>query len=146
MATASAAVSPSVHHGGDANGFFHEEVDIKDMKFDEELRTFFWDCPCGDKFSITEVRQRYAAAASPSPDTALTALGLVSSCAGRLAEWRGNRAVSELQPQDQGSVQSGAVSGGLAARVTRRAALRRRTSSGRSDARCPRISIDSMLS
>eukprot|EP00127_Corallochytrium_limacisporum_P004396 Clim_evm4s161 gene=Clim_evmTU4s161 len=32
---------------------FHDEVEIEDFEFDEELQTFFYPCPCGDKFQIT---------------------------------------------------------------------------------------------
>lgn len=34
---------------------FHDEVEIEDFEFDEELETFFYPCPCGDKFQITLV-------------------------------------------------------------------------------------------
>lgn len=31
----------------------YEEVEIEDMDYDEELKTYFYPCPCGDKFRIT---------------------------------------------------------------------------------------------
>jgi hypothetical protein len=41
----------------DANGLvIHEVVNIEEFEFDEELQTFFYPCPCGDKFLITMVR------------------------------------------------------------------------------------------
>jgi diphthamide biosynthesis protein 3 len=41
----------------DASGIvIHEVVNIEEFEFDEELQTFFYPCPCGDKFLITMVR------------------------------------------------------------------------------------------
>jgi CSL zinc finger len=34
---------------------YHDEVEIEDMEFDEETETYYFPCPCGDKFSITKV-------------------------------------------------------------------------------------------
>ena len=31
----------------------YEEVSLEDMVFDEDLDTFFYACPCGDRFQIT---------------------------------------------------------------------------------------------
>ena len=31
----------------------YDEVEIEDMDFDVEQMTFFYPCPCGDKFMIT---------------------------------------------------------------------------------------------
>jgi hypothetical protein len=28
----------------------HDEVEIEDMDFDLDLMTFYYNCPCGDKF------------------------------------------------------------------------------------------------
>jgi Uncharacterized conserved protein len=33
---------------------FYDEVEIEDMYYDKETETYFYDCPCGDKFSITK--------------------------------------------------------------------------------------------
>jgi hypothetical protein len=33
----------------------YDEIEIEDMDFDEQSRTFFYPCPCGDKFQITLV-------------------------------------------------------------------------------------------
>ena len=35
---------------------FHDEVEIEDMEYDEETETYYYPCPCGDKFEITKVR------------------------------------------------------------------------------------------
>jgi diphthamide biosynthesis protein 3 len=51
---------------------FHDEVEIEgkisndsnrlnysnnlDFEFDEESETYYWPCPCGDKFQITKVK------------------------------------------------------------------------------------------
>ncbi|VDL95382.1 unnamed protein product [Schistocephalus solidus] len=32
----------------------HDEVEIEDMEYDEEEETFFYPCPCGDRFQITK--------------------------------------------------------------------------------------------
>uniref|UniRef100_A0A1A7X4F7 Diphthamide biosynthesis protein 3 n=1 Tax=Iconisemion striatum TaxID=60296 RepID=A0A1A7X4F7_9TELE len=33
---------------------FHDEVEIEDFEFDEETETYYFPCPCGDRFSITK--------------------------------------------------------------------------------------------
>ncbi|KAL1925612.1 uncharacterized protein VTP21DRAFT_495 [Calcarisporiella thermophila] len=33
---------------------FYDEIEIEDFEFDEETRTFYYPCPCGDRFAITE--------------------------------------------------------------------------------------------
>jgi len=51
---------------------FHDEVEIEgkiskdeiildysndlDFEYDEESETYYWPCPCGDKFQITKVK------------------------------------------------------------------------------------------
>jgi len=32
---------------------FHDEVEIEDFVYDADIGTFFYPCPCGDKFQIT---------------------------------------------------------------------------------------------
>lgn len=32
---------------------FYDEIEIEDMEYIEELQTFYYPCPCGDKFEIT---------------------------------------------------------------------------------------------
>lgn len=34
---------------------FHDEVEIEDFEYDEEIETYFYPCPCGDQFQITKV-------------------------------------------------------------------------------------------
>lgn len=34
---------------------YHDEVEIEDMEFDEETETYFYPCPCGDRFQISKV-------------------------------------------------------------------------------------------
>jgi len=34
---------------------YHDEVEIEDFEYDEELETYFYPCPCGDQFQITKV-------------------------------------------------------------------------------------------
>ena len=31
----------------------YDEIEIEDLEFDMENKTFWFDCPCGDKFRIT---------------------------------------------------------------------------------------------
>ncbi|EFA81660.1 diphthamide biosynthesis protein 3 [Heterostelium album PN500] len=33
---------------------FYDEIEIEDMDFDEDERVFYYPCPCGDRFKITE--------------------------------------------------------------------------------------------
>lgn len=35
---------------------FHDEVEIEDFEYDEETETYYFPCPCGDRFAITKVR------------------------------------------------------------------------------------------
>ncbi|TDG95958.1 hypothetical protein EPR50_G00241930 [Perca flavescens] len=33
---------------------FHDEVEIEDFEYDEETETYYFPCPCGDKFAISK--------------------------------------------------------------------------------------------
>uniref|UniRef100_A0A914I901 Diphthamide biosynthesis protein 3 n=1 Tax=Globodera rostochiensis TaxID=31243 RepID=A0A914I901_GLORO len=33
---------------------FHDEVEIEDFEFDENLQLYHYPCPCGDRFEITK--------------------------------------------------------------------------------------------
>jgi len=33
---------------------FHDEIEIEDFEYDEEEETYFYPCPCGDRFAITK--------------------------------------------------------------------------------------------
>jgi len=33
----------------------YDDVELEDCEFDEDSRTFFYPCPCGDRFRITLV-------------------------------------------------------------------------------------------
>lgn len=37
---------------------FHDEIEIEDFEYDEDTETFYFPCPCGDRFAITKVRRR----------------------------------------------------------------------------------------
>lgn len=37
----------------------YDEIEIEDFDFDPELKTFYYPCPCGDRFQITEVSFKY---------------------------------------------------------------------------------------
>ncbi|XP_069020076.1 diphthamide biosynthesis protein 3 [Embiotoca jacksoni] len=32
---------------------FHDEVEIEDFEYDEDTETYYFPCPCGDRFAIT---------------------------------------------------------------------------------------------
>ena len=34
---------------------YHDEVEIEDFEYDEETETYYFPCPCGDRFAITKV-------------------------------------------------------------------------------------------
>ena len=34
---------------------YHDEVEIEDMEYDEESETYYYPCPCGDRFQISKV-------------------------------------------------------------------------------------------
>ncbi|VDN19574.1 unnamed protein product [Dibothriocephalus latus] len=38
----------------EAMSVLHDEVEIEDMEYDEDEETYFYPCPCGDKFQITK--------------------------------------------------------------------------------------------
>lgn len=46
----------------------YDEIEIEDLEFDSSNSTFWYDCPCGDKFRITldELRQGENIAECPS--------------------------------------------------------------------------------
>uniref|UniRef100_A0A3P8VII3 Diphthamide biosynthesis protein 3 n=1 Tax=Cynoglossus semilaevis TaxID=244447 RepID=A0A3P8VII3_CYNSE len=33
---------------------FHDEIEIEDFEYDEDSETFYFPCPCGDRFAITK--------------------------------------------------------------------------------------------
>lgn len=35
---------------------YHDEIEIEDFEYDEEDDTYYYPCPCGDRFQITKVR------------------------------------------------------------------------------------------
>lgn len=35
---------------------FHDEIEIEDFEYDEDAETYYFPCPCGDRFAITKVR------------------------------------------------------------------------------------------
>lgn len=32
---------------------YHDEVELEDFEFDDEEETYYYPCPCGDRFAIT---------------------------------------------------------------------------------------------
>ena len=37
------------------SGTVYDEIEIEDFDFDPEFSTFYYPCPCGDRFQITQV-------------------------------------------------------------------------------------------
>ena len=35
---------------------YHDEIEIEDFEYDEELEIYHYPCPCGDRFEISKVR------------------------------------------------------------------------------------------
>ncbi|KAG7248196.1 hypothetical protein CRUP_024675 [Coryphaenoides rupestris] len=33
---------------------YHDEVEIEDFEYDEDAETYYFPCPCGDRFVITK--------------------------------------------------------------------------------------------
>ncbi|XP_071335622.1 diphthamide biosynthesis protein 3 isoform X1 [Trachinotus anak] len=33
---------------------FHDEVEIEDFEYDDDTETYYFPCPCGDRFAITK--------------------------------------------------------------------------------------------
>lgn len=33
---------------------YHDEIEIEDMEYDDETETYYYPCPCGDRFQITK--------------------------------------------------------------------------------------------
>ncbi|KAI0218650.1 diphthamide biosynthesis 3 [Lamellibrachia satsuma] len=33
---------------------YHDEIEIEDMEYDDEKETYYYPCPCGDRFEITK--------------------------------------------------------------------------------------------
>lgn len=31
----------------------YDEIEIEDMEYEPDIATFFYDCPCGDRFQVT---------------------------------------------------------------------------------------------
>jgi len=31
---------------------FHDEIELEDFEYDEETETYYYPCPCGDRFEI----------------------------------------------------------------------------------------------
>jgi len=37
---------------------YHDEVEIEDFEYDEESETYYYPCPCGDRFEISKVIEK----------------------------------------------------------------------------------------
>lgn len=46
---------------------FHDEIEIEDFEYDADTETYYFPCPCGDKFAITKVRGWRLTASFTSP-------------------------------------------------------------------------------
>jgi len=47
---------------------YHDEIEIEDMEYDEDEETYYYPCPCGDRFQISreELEQGEDVAKCPS--------------------------------------------------------------------------------
>uniref|UniRef100_A0A3Q3X4F9 C2H2-type domain-containing protein n=1 Tax=Mola mola TaxID=94237 RepID=A0A3Q3X4F9_MOLML len=46
---------------------FHDETEIEDFEYNEDTDTYYFRCPCGDEFAITEVSGRRLPSPPPPP-------------------------------------------------------------------------------
>lgn len=42
---------------------YHDEVEIEDFEYDEESESYYFPCPCGDRFVITKLDLQVGAVA-----------------------------------------------------------------------------------
>ena len=49
----------------------YDEVEIDDLDFDEDEKTFFYPCPCGDKFRITLLQMKNGESIARCPSCSL---------------------------------------------------------------------------
>ncbi|OQR67387.1 DPH3-like [Tropilaelaps mercedesae] len=49
---------------------YHDEVEIEDFEFDEETESYYYPCPCGDRFVITKLDLQVFAEKRFEDDTA----------------------------------------------------------------------------
>lgn len=77
------------------SAIIYDEIEIEDFDFDSEMKTYFYPCPCGDRFQITEVNY-------------FISLAFVNFLfLGRIGRWRRNRKMSELLIDDSGYLRHG---------------------------------------
>ncbi len=50
----------------------YDEVEIEDLDFDAEMGTFYYPCPCGDKFLITLADIQLGETIAKCPSCSLT--------------------------------------------------------------------------
>lgn len=34
---------------------YHDEIEIEDFEYDEETESYYYPCPCGDRFVVTKL-------------------------------------------------------------------------------------------
>lgn len=37
---------------------YYDEIEIEDFEYNAEEETYYYPCPCGDKFQITKVKKK----------------------------------------------------------------------------------------
>lgn len=59
---------------------FYDEVEIEDFDFDPLCQTFFYPCPCGDRFQISleEINEGEEIARCPSCSLMLRVIGSIA--------------------------------------------------------------------
>ena len=50
---------------------YHDEVELEDFEFDDEEETYYYPCPCGDRFAITLQDLRWGIEIATCPSCSL---------------------------------------------------------------------------
>ncbi|KAL1506881.1 hypothetical protein AB1Y20_007746 [Prymnesium parvum] len=50
----------------------YEEVELSEMSFDEAVQTYYYECPCGDMFEITQAQLDAGESIARCPSCSLT--------------------------------------------------------------------------
>jgi diphthamide biosynthesis protein 3 len=52
----------------------YDTIEIEDMNFDKRTKTFYYPCPCGDRFAITlkQMKENFKIAECPSCSLKIT--------------------------------------------------------------------------
>ncbi|BET01362.1 unnamed protein product [Nesidiocoris tenuis] len=65
---------------------YHDEIEIEDFEYDEELETYFYPCPCGDRFEINKEQLAAGEEVATCPSCSLIVKVIYDQDKFRLAE------------------------------------------------------------